>query len=153
MFEGVTLPYIRPRSKNSCSKRKRLSALLLAGRMSYTLEVLLLHWFGSACRSNRRRLTIHYFVLSQVSSDADFKRSPLLAGGCSAGQGLACSSVEGQYATIPCLGLPGFRDGGRPLISLYKVRAGFPGRGGDPGHCVNIAFWIENEGVFLCISW
>ena len=93
--------------------------------MSYTL-VLLLHSFGSACRSNRRRPTIHYIVRSHVSSDADFKRSPLLAGGCSTGKVLACSSVEGhlsEYATIPCLGLPVFLqrcptiDGGRPLIS------------------------------------
>ena len=35
----------------------------------------------------------------------------------------------------------------------YKVRVGFPGRGGAPGHCINIALRIENEGVFLCIGW
>ena len=34
-----------------------------------------------------------------------------------------------------------------------KVKAGFPGRGGVLGHCVNIALWIDDEGVFLCISW
>ena len=99
--------------------------------MSYTL-ILLLHSFGNACRSNRRRPTIHYFVRSHVSSDADFKRSPLLAGGCSAGQVLAFSSVEchlSEYATIPCLGLPVFLqrcptiDGGRPLISDSTIRA------------------------------
>ena len=93
--------------------------------MSYTL-VLLLHSFGFACRSNRRRLTIHYFVRSHVSSDADLQRSPLLVGGRGAGQVLAGSSVEGylsEYATIPCLGLPfplrrcPIIDGGRPLIS------------------------------------
>ena len=93
--------------------------------MSYTL-VLLLHSFGSACRSNRRRPTIHFFVRSHVSSDADFKRSPLLAGGCGAGQVLLGTSVEGhlsEYATIPRLGLPVSLqrcptiDGGRPLIS------------------------------------
>ena len=97
-------------AKNSSSKRERLSAPLLAGRMSYAL-VLLLHSFGSACRSNRRRPTIHYFVRSHVSSDADFKRSPLLEGGWGAGQVLVGSSVEdylSEYATIPCLGLPVF---------------------------------------------
>ena len=97
-------------SYSTSSKRERLSAPLLAGRISYTL-VLLLHSFGSARRSNRRRPTIHYFVRSHVSSDADFKHPPLLAGGCSAGQVLVGSSVEGhlsEYATIPCLGLPVF---------------------------------------------
>ena len=97
-------------AKNSSSKHERLSTPLLAGRMSYT-QVLLLHSFGSACRSNRRRPTIHYFVRSHVSSDADFKRSPFFAGGWCAGQVLVGSSVEGhlsEYATIPCLGLPVF---------------------------------------------
>ena len=37
--------------------------------------------------------------------------------------------------------------------AAHKVRAGFPGRGGVPGHCVNMALGIENEGVFLCTSW
>ena len=46
----------------------------------------------------------------------------------------------------------------RPILTHLtlcnvKVRAGFPGRGGVPGHCVNIALCIENEGVFLCTSW
>ena len=69
MFEGVTLPYIRLRSKH-----ERLSTRLLTGRISYTL-VLLLHSFGSAWGSNKRCLMIHYFVRSHVSSDANFKRS------------------------------------------------------------------------------
>ena len=45
------------------------------------------------------------------TSNADFKCSPLLTGGCSAGQVLVGSSVEGnlsEYATIPCLSLPVF---------------------------------------------
>ena len=37
--------------------------------------------------------------------------------------------------------------------TMPKVSAGIPRRGGAPGHCVNIAVWIESEGVVLCISW
>ena len=83
MFEGVTLPCIRPRSTLASRKDKLYTGIITS--------------FVRICT------TIHYFVRSHVSSDADFKRPPLLAGGCSAGQVLVGSSVEGhlsEYATV-----------------------------------------------------